>query len=165
MATATFVPLATQTLSSAASSIIFSSIAGTYSDLHLIIMCTSNVSDIVSVQYNSDTGTNYTQMYFGTNGTSPLYGQTNFASYAQLSSIGAVSTTVPSLYELDIMGYSQTTTQKLTLVKTSCDYGNFGAVETVSCLWKNTAAINSVKLFLRSGNNFSSGTTATLWGI
>ena len=56
----TYTPIATTTLGSAASSVTFSSISGSYTDLILITNPSSATTDqSIYVQFNADTGTNY----------------------------------------------------------------------------------------------------------
>ena len=64
---ATFEPIATQTLASAASSITFSSIAASWTDLRLVIIGTAAAANYVTLNINSDTGANYSQtVLYGT---------------------------------------------------------------------------------------------------
>ena len=53
---ATYEPIATTTLGSAAASITFSSIAGTYTDLRLVMVGTTSASDWAFVRFNGTDG-------------------------------------------------------------------------------------------------------------
>jgi hypothetical protein len=57
----TYEPIATTTLGTSESSVTFSSISGSYTDLVLIcaVKNTANNGDEVAFQLNSDTGSNY----------------------------------------------------------------------------------------------------------
>ena len=60
----TYEPIATTTLGSAASSITFSSIPATYTDLRLVLVHTPSASTgNAQMQFNSDTATNYSYTY------------------------------------------------------------------------------------------------------
>ena len=60
MATPTYIALATTTLSSAVGSVTFSSIPAGYRDLVLVAEgLTSGATSNVRMQFNSDTGNNY----------------------------------------------------------------------------------------------------------
>ena len=59
---ATYEPIATQTLASAAATITFSSIAATYTDLRLIFAKPIGGSSLL-LRFNSDTATNYSWTY------------------------------------------------------------------------------------------------------
>jgi len=57
---ATYEPIATTTLGSAAATITFSTIAATYTDLRLTLVFTTSVGGAnVFFRFNGDTGTNY----------------------------------------------------------------------------------------------------------
>jgi hypothetical protein len=61
---ATYTPLATNTLGSATSSVTFNSLSG-YTDLVLVFKTKLTTSAAIKVQYNADTGNNYsyTRLY------------------------------------------------------------------------------------------------------
>ena len=57
---ATYYPIATTTLSSATNSVSFSSISGSYTDIVIVFNGAASTSGVTcNVQFNSDTGTNY----------------------------------------------------------------------------------------------------------
>ena len=159
MATATYIPIATQTLGSAASSITFSSIPSTYTDLRLVLVCTTNAVDNAQIQFNSDTATNYSQ--------TTLYGaiSTSFTSNTvlQWTAAGGTNTTNPSFYQMDIFSYAGST-NKTALLLSSEDNNGSGFVEIIVGLWRSTNAINRIDL-KSGGTTFKAGTIATLWGI
>ena len=62
----TYTPLATSTLGSAAASVTFSSISGSYTDLVLVISCAQSAAGGgLRFQFNSDTGGNYSTVEIG----------------------------------------------------------------------------------------------------
>jgi len=162
MATATYVPIATQTLSTAASSITFSSIPSTYTDLRLVIVATGSTTNDINLTFNSDSGSNYSRTYFdGTGSAVGLYSGTS-TTFIYLDS-AALSTTIPQMYTADIFSYSGSTYKTL-LYSGSEDKNGSGQVLRGVGLWRSTAAITSLSL-ATGGGNYNSGTTATLWGI
>ena len=71
--TATYDCIATTTLSSAQSSVTFSSISGSYTDLIIIsdaILASGN--DALGLRFNSDSGSNYSYTFMYGNGTSAV---------------------------------------------------------------------------------------------
>jgi uncharacterized protein related to proFAR isomerase len=63
----TYEPIATTTLGGATNSVTFSSIAGTYTDLIIIVQGSVGSISGVNLQFNSDTATNYSRtVLFGT---------------------------------------------------------------------------------------------------
>jgi hypothetical protein len=160
----TYEPIATNTLGSAATFLTFSSIAGTYTDLVVVFngSLSSGSTDYFCLQFNGDTGSNYSYTgLYGTGsaagslrGTSTAYNYTGL--YFESGSFQNVNQIV------NIQNYSNSTTHKTTLAR-----GNNAGLQLGAYvgLWRNTAAITSVKCFTLSGANFATGSTFTLYGI
>ncbi len=72
--TKTYVPISTTTLGSNASTVSFSSIPGTYTDLVIVmgVISTSNTGHYVYLQYNGDTGSNYSTTILTGTGSSAV---------------------------------------------------------------------------------------------
>jgi hypothetical protein len=156
----TYEPIATTTLGTTASSITFSSISSTYTDLRVVLSNVTATANLIT-QFNSTT-TGYSQTFLlGSGSVAESVRYTSFdgiyGSYNQLP-----STTVPTFFTLDIFSYAGSTF-KTCLCESSLDYNGSGEVARIVGLWRNTAAITSVKLGFSS--NFKAGTTATLYGI
>lgn len=158
----TYEPIATQTLGSAAATVTFSSIPGTYTDLVLIITPQSSSGTAsVDIQLNGDTGTNYSLTYLYGTGSSSASGRDSNTAYAGGGS--AVATANIFLTNIvQIQNYSNTTTNKTLLMRTDNTAGN---VLTAVSMWRNTAAITSILLKLATGANFTTGSTFSLYGI
>ena len=159
----TYEPIATSTLGSAASSITFSSIPNTYTDLRLVLVGkgASNASgNTFEFTVNSDTGTNYSR--------TQLKGDGATASSARTTSQTSISINTDkklnSMYmvTLDVFSYAGST-NKTILIEWSGDYNGEGNVIRSVGLWRSTSAITSIS-FATTGN-FVSGDTATLYGI
>jgi len=164
MATATYVPLATQTLGSAASSITFSSIPSGYKDLRLVLTCKQSSGTVPYLQFNGDTGSNYSSTYLSDNGSSPA--SSNITSYSSIllsQNVTITSSTIPTSFFVDLMSYSGST-NKTVLGSTAGDLNGSGYIISLVGLWQSTSAITSIFIG-GNGSNFSVGTTATLWGI
>jgi hypothetical protein len=152
----TYDPIATTTLGSAAASVTFSSITGTYTDLVLI-------SDAILVsgtgaarfRFNSDTGTNYSNTYVYGDGSTAASGRSTSQTSLDYTFLGTSrSTTVTS-----IQNYSNATTNKTLISR-----GNGGAIVIAYIgLWRNTGAITSIEII--GSVNFNTGSTFTLYGI
>ena len=164
MATQTYTPIATQTLGSAVASISFSSITGSYTDLRLVLTCTTSVADSVIVQYNGDTATNYSAILLTGSGAAAASTNTTSASSIRLHNVGQTSTTVPETFFLNVFSYAGST-NKMAIATSATDTNGAGSVELACGLWRSTAAITQVTLKLLGGNNFAIGSIATLWGI
>jgi hypothetical protein len=154
----TYEPIATANGTGSNATITFSSIAATYTDLILVIGGGSTNASVVSrLQFNSDTGSNYSQTSIFGNGTSALTNQQTNIAFAGSCISSNISTT--TIY--NIINYANTTTNKTVI-------GRGNATDTIVdsrvSMWRNTAAINRIDVFF-SGGNFSSSTVVTLYGI
>lgn len=156
----TYEKIATATAAGGATSISFTSIPSTYTDLVVVLNGAYSSAVGVYVQFNGDnspSGTNYSQtLLFGNGTTASSSRSTNF-NWAAIGYLGADnSTTICS-----IMNYANTTTYKTALGR-----GNSAGNLTLSAvaLWRSTAAINRVDL-LSTSTTYTAGTTATLYGI
>ena len=158
---ATYEPIATTTLGSAESSVTFSSISGSYTDLVLIcaVKNTANNGDEVAFQLNSDTGSNYSRTRIFGNGSTA---SSSRASDTTKGALGINSTAEFSTVIANFQNYSNATTYK-TVISRGSDASNY--VSSYASVWRNTNAITSIVLLPDSGTTFTSGSTFTLYGI
>ena len=162
----TYEAIATQTLASETTSITFSSIAATYTDLRIVFVVVKPAAGNVAgrIRFNSDSGANYSYLWMVGNGTSATTGLGTSTAEIELFTGSAVTTTNPQLQIIDIFRYAGSTF-KTVLWQESSDKNGSGAVSRNVGLWQNTSAINNIQLSDSSGRNFGVGTTATLYGI
>jgi len=164
----TYEPIATQTLASAATSITFSSIAATYTDLRLVLVAPSESADgnDFYLRFNSDSTTNYSGTSIdGPGATASSAKYTTSAQMLLAFQYGYTSTTYPMMITSDIFSYAGST-YKTCLNTFSGDRNGTGGATTRNVgLWRSTSAITSIQLFISSSLTFSTGTTATLYGI
>jgi hypothetical protein len=155
----TYEPIASQTLSSAAASLTFSSIPQGYTDLVLVI-AGNNSSSTYSpyIQFNGDTTTNYSITNMYGNGSTASGSQSTSTATAYFGSLGATQGNAI----VQIQNYSNATTNKTALIRIN-DAG-FRVYASVM-LWRSTAAITSVTVFNESPGTFASGTTFSIYGI
>jgi hypothetical protein len=160
---ATYEPIATQTLGSAASAITFSSIPATYTDLRLVIVGIDSAEGGLRMTYNNDTSALYsnTQLY-GVFSTA-YSGRSTGITYCDLSVLSLATT--PKLIEVDIFSYAGSTF-KTNLVSFSgnTNGASLDGIAKVVNLYRSTTAISRLDLGLSAGS-FDTGTSATLYGI
>jgi len=167
---ATYVSIASTTLGSTASTVTFSSIAGTYTDLVIIVSAMGIVG--------SGAGANTNFLRFNGD-TSSVYSDTRLAAGGSVSSsanTGAGSMNLgngneantdnliysPHIY--NIMNYSNATTYK-TVLANYHDLETTGQrVGAVVGLWRSTSAVTSVTIYTDS-SNYRVGSTFSLYGI
>ena len=160
---ATYTPIATNTLVSATSSVTFSSISGTYTDLVVVVnaICASGGADVTSLQYNGDTTSG---LYSSTRmvGTVAPGIDTDRQTGANSIASGLINSTVIGADIYHIQNYSNTTTFKTCIVRAGLADNQ---TRITVGLWRNTNAITSFTISHASSINFNVGSTFTLYGI
>jgi hypothetical protein len=158
----TYEPIATTTLSSAAASVTFSTISGTYTDLRVSILALGSSNDYPYIEINGDTGTNYSKTVLYGNGSSALSFRSTNNAKPDFVDATFTSGTFMNI-TLDLMNYSNSTTNKTILAREGNGFN--GYTSAIVTLWRNTNAITQVKFLNAGGGNFASGSTFTLYGI
>ena len=154
----TYEPIATTTLSSSQSSVTFSSISGSYTDWIVVVAGTVSAGVAIQLQFNDDTGTNYSETDLYGYGSGYGSGRGSNETGAYCGDMG----TVQSNTIIQIMDYSNTTTYKTVLSRGNSTNGF--AIARVA-MWRNTSAITKVLAKLSSSATYSSGTVVTLYGV
>lgn len=165
MPTSTYTPIATATGTGSASSVTFSSVPSTYTDLVLVCNVIVASSASVQVQFNSDTGANYSYTVLDGDGATASSNRQTNTSGIQLAgwSSNLGSSTNPSPIICHINNYSNTTTFKSALIRSTANGASSSSVDAFAGTWRNTAAISTVRV--TSGANFTTASTFTLYGI
>jgi hypothetical protein len=164
--TATYALIESQTLGSAAATVTFSNIPGTYTDLRLVMSAGETSSGSGGfITFNNDGGTgslySFTRMSGdGTNASSARGTNRNTNTWVFGNGI-VVPTTPTDVSIVDIMDYANTTTNKTALNRENNAAG--GIVANV-ILWRNTNAITRIDITY-TGANFVAGSTFRLYGI
>jgi hypothetical protein len=162
----TYEPIATTTLGSAASTITFSSIPSTYTDLRVVINTTLTANGDITFRINNDSSSLYsfTNLY-GYNGTNVYTGVSNNRTSIGINSGTTTSSLQPIFATLDVMSYGGSTNKTVLLTSAQDLNGNnYSSVEVAVGLYRSTTAINSIT-FLLASTTFKIGTTATIYGI
>lgn len=155
---ATYDCIATTTLTSNQSSVTFSSISGSYTDLvYVIYNKTGGIN--TAVRFNSDSGTNYSLTQLYGNGSAAASLRSTNVTYGIAGVIGNDSTVVGH-----IMNYSNTTTNKTLIGRGGAAGDTY--LDAFVTLWRSTSAITSVTFYQGSdAGTWGSGSTFTLYGI
>jgi hypothetical protein len=158
----TYTQIASTTLGSAASSVTFSSIAATYTDLVLVVSAKSTSSaQNLFMRVNSDTGTNYSTTLVTGSGTAVGSARTSSATQSALDNYGYVDTANHNTNIINLMNYANTSVYKTWLSRA----GNAANGTTALVgLWRSTSAINAIEIYI-AANTFTAGSTFNLYGI
>ena len=159
MATPTYIPLATVTLAAASLGVTFTSISQDYGDLIIVFNGTFGGFASPTLQFNGDSGSNYSYVYMqkagtGTNSSSGTVTNVGMNSANYDTNIG---TTI-----FEIMDYSATDKHKTVLAgdRTSRE---FNGVTAYASRWANNSAITTISV--NTSNSFQAGSTFKLFGI
>ena len=108
---ATYEPIATTTLASANGTISFTSLSSAYTDLRISFTMNgqSVASGVPILQYNSDTGTNYSLTRLAGQGSGAYSTADTGASSISLASYTAPQTSTPTFITIDIFSYAGST--------------------------------------------------------
>lgn len=148
---------------SAAASVTFNSIPGTYTDLVIVAMArrgTDGAGGAGTIQFNSDTGSNYSStILYGDAGSALSFRWSNQTALNGAFNAGDSELAVSQIHFLD---YANTTTYKTVISRYGWSVTNGRVVAGVN-LWRSTAAITSITL--SAANNITVGSTFKLYGI
>jgi hypothetical protein len=154
----TYEKIATTTLGSATASFTFSSIPGTYTDLIAVVVAAA--SSNLKIEFNSDTGGNYSNTVLYGSGSSALSARNSNSTGLLFGATGSTLGNSANLYYF--MNYSNSSTNKTVLSRGN---DNGGIVRLDVGLWRNTSAITSIRFIDNLGANLVADSTFTLYGI
>jgi hypothetical protein len=158
----TYTELDKVTVGTAVASVTFSSISSAYTDLVIVAMPISATADNLTMQFNGDTTTNYSDtVLWGSGTTTGSLRETSTAT--PWLSYYANTTTNPTPTIISIQNYANTTTFKTSLIRAN---NAAGGVDAIVMLWRKTPeAINSILIKQKGTNNLAVGSTFSLYGI
>lgn len=153
-----------------ASSIIFSSIPSTYTHLQIRGIgrdTQASGAHSLRLQFNGDTGSNYTYHALTGDGSSASAGAltaqaTQYPGYLIGTSGGS---NVFAATIIDILDYTNTNKNKVTRTLSGIDNNGSGNIGLFSGMWSNTAAITSISLLPLASTTFTQYSSFALYGI
>jgi hypothetical protein len=167
---ATYTLIASNTLSSSAASVTFSSIPGTYTDLVLRVTGRTDaaqVNDGLAIRFNGGTS-GYSRTAVTGNGSAAASSRNSSQAYAipydEINGNNATSSSFGS-QELYIPSYTSSNSKPFSSVgagETNAATAYMGADALLSNL---TSAITSISIIPSNGSNFLSGSSFFLYGI
>ena len=163
----TYEPISTTTLGSTASSVTFSSIPSTYTDLVLVATGTTGASGTTTKTNvgngSIDTGANYSVTRVAGTGSAAASDRITSETYCYNEWYANWNNTSQAVTIIHFFNYANTTTYKTFLMR-----GNNTAtgVDATVGLWRSTSAINTIQFAARNVSTvLNIGTTLTLYGI
>lgn len=164
--------IATVTVGAGGSSAItFSSIPSTYQHLQIRILFRSTraqTGDYTSMQFNSDTGSNYAYHGLGADGANAIgfgYATQTLMDVERASAASATSG-VFGVAVVDVLDYANTNKYKTMRSLGGFDNNGSGEIYLTSGLWQNTNAVSTITLKAQGGtSNFAQYSSFALYGI
>jgi hypothetical protein len=165
--------IAKVSLGSDASSIEFTSIPATYTDLLVLgslRLGRSATSSTVYMQVNGDTGTtkySSRRLYGNTDtgtGSDSFSGANKSLLVGDVTASTATSNTFGSL-EVYIPNYAGSTNKSASFTGTQETNASTAYITIAASLWSDTSAITSIKIVSRVASNIRSGSSFFLYGI
>jgi hypothetical protein len=162
----TYDKIATTTLGSDQTTVTFSSISGSYTDLILVMNGKVDIATTTKTNVGNgsiDTSANYSFIAMsGTGSSAAVLKETNQNQFYN-EWYANWDTTYRSITIIQFMNYSNTNTFKTLLFRS----GNPATgVDAQVGLWRSTSAINIITIGCRNaGHKLSAGSTFTIYGI
>ena len=168
LVTNSYASIATVTVGSGgASTITFSSIPSTYTHLQLRMMVReTSTSNGYDMQFNGDTGNNYSRHYlYGTGSSAGAAAVTSTSS--MILADAAVSTSTTGVFGAsvcDVLDYTNVNKNKVIRTLGGYDNNGNGGIFFNSGLWMNTSSVTSIVIIPDAGN-FAQYSSFALYGI
>lgn len=163
----TYTPIETKTLGSNTTTVTFSSIPSTYTDLVLVFQAASSNSNgnAIRMRFNGNSSSEYSTTFIDGTGSSIISARTGTQSQLDLGwRTGIDSSLWNNVYVMNFQNYKSTNMFKSVLW--TCG-GTSTAVDLASGLWRNNEAITSISFNIGqpASADFLAGCIFTLYGI
>ena len=168
---ATYTLIASNTLSSSAASVTFSSIPNTYTDLVLKLSVRSartDPSDTINFTINSIGGTSYSNTALVGNGSAASSGRVSNANDVDYSAAANAATSTSNTFsnvEIYIPNYAGSTNKPFSAFTAYEDNTTTAVIRANASLLSNTAAVTSITMATAGIGDFVSGSSFYLYGI
>jgi hypothetical protein len=153
-------PIYSTTLSATTTSVTFSNIPSTFTDLVLVVNGSFSAQDYLNLQFNGDTTTSYSDLPFRGNGSAASAGAASSRAFIWTNT--EATTNSRFMCRSNIQNYANPNINKSVLSRGDSTTG-YTAVNIGT--WRKTEVITSIRVYALSGNNFNIGSTFTLYGI
>jgi hypothetical protein len=164
VATTDYESISTVSLNTTQASVEFTGISGSYTHLQLRILQRSTTPNNVMMQYNSDTGTNYSWHELFGEGANASTGAASSATSMKATYLENIASGIVGVGVIDILDYKDTNKYKTMRALAGSDNNGSGYILFRSGLWRSTSAITSIKLTPASGS-WDQYSSIALYGI
>jgi len=165
--------IATVSVSTATSTVTFSSIPSTYTHLQVRYIArsarTTDVGATMLTRFNSDTGNNYAYHILYGDGATPAAYNGSTTSVMRSFSVASSSSSNTQIYGvgvIDILDYANTNKYKTLRHLGGYDRNGSGELNLASGLWQSTTAISTITFTLNEATaNYETNSKFALYGI
>lgn len=157
-----FIAIASQTLASNASSVVFSSIPNSFRDL--IIVCNYTSSSAAALQLGMNAGVTAKTVWARSSGTAVSSGNQQVTPL-EFGGNTFSSSTDRAQVVIQIFDYAQTNKNKSLLTRINVATSTNGGTVMAASQFLSTAAITSLTLNFGGGQQFVAGATLSLYGV
>ena len=171
MATSTYNLIASQVVGSGgASSITFSSIPGTYTDLKLVVSGRTNYAgdhDWLLLSLNNDTTSGHYSSKFVRGTGSSVTSGVGATNYFEIEMLCGNTNTVSTFSNLEVYipNYTSSNQKSMSVDSVTENNGTIAYTDLIAGLWSQTSAITSIALTPENGTLFQQYSTFYLYGI
>jgi hypothetical protein len=166
----TYTLISSNVLTSTQTSVVFSSIPATYTDL--VLKCSIRDNDTGSsatarIRFNGSSATNYSLTRLTGNGASASSGRSSSQAEIDIGEVngGASTSNTFSNYEIYIPSYQAAQNKPIGIFGAQENNATTAYVENRAGLWRLTSAITSVTFLPQGANSFQIGSSFYLYGI
>jgi hypothetical protein len=155
-----------RTLDSTVSSIEFTEIPQTYTDLMILSSTRATTDGVVgNIRFNGDTGNNFTVRRLEGNGSSVSTGTSTTSSFqTRLAAASSYTTNTFSNHSLYLPNYTGSSQKSISIDVSIENNSTVGLNLIEAGVWTGTAPITSI-LYFSTGFEFTAGSTIFLYGI
>jgi len=160
----TYTLIASNVLSTTATSVTFSAIPSTYTDLVVRISANGNGSSLLSMRVNP---TNSNHSYRSLYGTGSAAGSGDTGSGSSLIEMGYISTATSTFGsgEIYIPNYTTSASKPISGFIAQEANSTSARISAIAALWSNSAAITTIEFGTLGGSGFNAGSSFYLYGI
>lgn len=162
----TYTLIASNTLSTTAASVTFSSIPSTYTDLVLkfSVRNSGTNTSTVRIRFNA-TATNYSYTYLQGDGSAATSSRASATTFIfTLQNRNSYTANTFSSNEIYLPSYTAAQNKPLSVIGMQEDNSTAITMQATAGLWSNTAAVSEIEIST-DANNFVSGSSFWLYGI
>tara|TARA_R110002126_G_scaffold64755_1_gene165726 strand:+ start:12 stop:530 length:519 start_codon:yes stop_codon:yes gene_type:complete len=162
--------ISSQTLTSNAASVTFSSIPATYTDLVLrasIRTDVAAVSELLNFSYNGNVSSVYSYTFLTGSGSAAASGSglNESIGYASITNGNSGTSNTFGSYEMYMPSYTASQNKPHSINAVSENNATLALIRPVAGLFRSTSAITSINIYPNSQGNFLTGSSFYLYGI